>query len=114
MSELSFDTAPVPAQVFTKVAEPNPFAEQVKALAASVTKDGRSTVASTVVVPDDDVKKRVQQIRDAGAEAGVTARKKVEEVGDGTSVITFWTTPRITRPRKPKGEDGQAVAETDE
>lgn len=104
MSELKFDTAAVPAQVFTKEKEPNPFAEQVASLAASVTDEGRSTVASTVTVPDDEVTKRVQQIRDAGAAVGVTARKKVEEVGDGTSIITFWTTPRISRPRKDKAD----------
>lgn len=104
MSELKFNTAEVPEQLFSKPKAENPFTEAVQALAASVDDDGRSTVASTVVVPSDEVTKRVQQIRDAGSAAGVTARKKLDEQEDGTTVITFWTTKRIVRPRKPKDD----------
>lgn len=105
---LKFSAAEVPDQIFSKPKQENPFEDMVASLAANVDEDGRSAVASTVTVPDDDVKKRVQQLRDAGAAAGVTARKKVESNEDGTSVITFWTTKRIVRPRKPKPDTAAA------
>ena len=92
--------AEVPAQSFTRAKEPNPYLDAVAALAAHVTEEGRSAVASAVTLPDEDVKRNVNLMREAGAEHGVTVRKRADENGDGTTTVTFWTTPRIARPRK--------------
>lgn len=102
MSDLTFSTAAVPEQIFTKAAEPNPFEDAVKALVESMGDAEQSVSASVAVVPTEEVAKRVRQVQALGEPLGVTVRKKIEDQGDGTSTLTFWTTKRIVRPRKPK------------
>lgn len=104
MSELSFETVAVPEQIFTKAAEPNPFEKGVAALAESMGGGDRSPAASAHVFPTDEIPKRVRQVQSLGEPLGVTVRKKVTDNEDGTSTLVFWTTKRIARPRKDKGD----------
>lgn len=84
----------------------NPFYGHVGDLIKTATADAphRSVVASTVTVPTDEVAKVCRLIRGAGDAHGVTARVRVTDTKGG-SVVTFWTVPKITRPRKPKDSD---------
>jgi hypothetical protein len=96
-------TIPVAA---VKDPKANPFYAHVGDLIKTAPADDphRSVTAASVTVPKDETAKVCRLIRGAGDAHGVTARVRVTETKAG-SVVTFWTVPKITRPRKPKDSD---------
>ena len=104
---ISFTTAPVPEVTVGRKAEENPFTAPLTELLSDVDADGRSKHSITATVPAEDVSKLVGQAQRAGADLGVTVRKMVNDTDakPGEAILTLWIVPRITRPRKAKGED---------
>ena len=102
---LSFGTAEIPKQAggAGRPAEPNPFVAKIGQMTEEVGPDGKTPEgkAATLVVPVDDVKKRVGQAQRAGRELGVTVRVSVDK-GDSEATLTLWIVPKIVRPRGPK------------
>lgn len=112
MTELTFTEAAIPATTVGRPAEPNPFTDAVRALVEGPRdEDGRSTGARSVLVPSEDAKSLVAKLHKAGEEFNVTVRKKLDDetTKAGQTMITFWVTPRITRPRKDKSAEQVAA-----
>lgn len=80
--------------------QPNPFAEKVAEIAATVGADGKSTKGSIAVLPAGQLSKLSRLLHQAGRDAGVTIRKTVETQSDDTTLVKFWATTRVVRPRK--------------
>jgi nucleotide-binding universal stress UspA family protein len=116
------DAAPVKVTGTGRIAEPNPFADVIKAIALQVKKIGNDSlpVAKAVTLTaanEDEAKKTLAKVKRQLAEAGrandpqcsvltnVAKGKKPTE-----TVLTFWTVALISRPRKPKPDATPAAA----
>lgn len=113
---LSFEDAEVPT-VARVVERNNPFDAVVKALSEThevIDGKERSKGAKRVTVPTDRVSAIVRQISDAAHLAGVTSRKTTTEDKDsGTTVITFWTVPRISHKDRKNGNGAESAPATE-
>lgn len=113
MPALEFTTADVPATL----AQPNPYAEAVKALPV-VTGDDKAGKARAFTIPAKDgaqdtaaVKTAKRQLAEAGIAAGCTVRKYVVvNDADKSTTITFWRVAKMTKaPRKPAAKKTAAA-----
>lgn len=89
--------------------QPNPFAEKVAEIAATVGVDGKSAKGSTAILPTGQLSKLTRLLHQAGRDAGVTIRKTVETRSDDTTLVKFWATTRVVRPRKNAQPDAAEV-----
>ena len=99
-SSLSFEDAPIPAR--TRSTEPNPFDGPVAALHADSNSEGRSNTAKSLTIDTATLPKVKRLLSTAGETAGCSVRSVADDNEDGTTRVTFWTIPRITKTRKPK------------
>jgi len=87
-------------------AQPNPFAEVVAAIALKTNPATGKPVAKAVPIPtgtDDEVKKTVARMKAQVSKAGLLCNPQVSTYSipnDDLTVLTFWTVPKINKPRK--------------
>ena len=91
-----FETREVPTTISSFV---NPYTDKVAEIAATVDKDGRSTVAVGLTVPAAVKAKTIRLLQQAGSSQPrpVTVRNTVAVLAGDKVDITFWTVPKITR-----------------
>ena len=108
-TEDEFGTAPVPEIVSNKRAE-HPMAAKFRAkvaeLAATAGEDGRSTVAATLIVADENLTKYIRLAQRAGTDNGVTVCREVSPIlnangaPSGSFTLKLWTKPKVVQAKR--------------
>lgn len=99
--ELTFEQTTVPAKTVNRQPEDNPFDRMFP------TEEGTAVKLTLPSKTEDDkknVQRRIAQAQRSAKGKGLTCRKVTAEGEDGTTAVTFWTVPRITRERKAKAK----------
>lgn len=115
--DLNFsDAKPVKRAIPGRTGAPNPFVDVVKTIALAKDEKGEP-VAKSFTVPygtwEDgkatndkatEFSKLMRQLHDAGTklDTPVSVYKDVKVNGRNQATVTFWTGPKVTKPRKSK------------